>query len=146
MDKMFLSYFGSTIGVDVTSLMPEETQRGKRGFTLASNEAGSGPAEMRKGEPLVTHGMLTAAWKCGGMDHLAGYEQRDAHEFLHGFLDILGKHTRQYRERMYKKINLCVPANAIVASDKPTEHGKWSIRKDALWTLDATCSPNLILF
>jgi hypothetical protein len=34
--------------------------------------------------------MLTAVWRCGGMSHLAGYDQRDAHEFLHGFLEIMG--------------------------------------------------------
>jgi hypothetical protein len=58
------------------------------------------------------------------MSHLAGYEQRDAHEFLHAFLENLGKHIRQYREIVYKKINAFVPTNAIVAFDKSTEHGK----------------------
>jgi ubiquitin carboxyl-terminal hydrolase 22/27/51 len=123
MDKMFLGYLGSTIGVDVASLI-SETQRGSRGGTLGSDGESNGIAGIAKGEPIVTEGMLTATWKCGGMNHLAGYEQRDAHEFLHAFLENLGKHIRQYRERMYKKINAYVPTNAIVASDKSTEHGK----------------------
>jgi hypothetical protein len=125
MDKLFLGYLGSTIGVNVTSVMAE-TQRGTStgGAFGFDGESNGGIPAITKGDPLSTDGMLTAAWKCGGMDHLAGYEQRDAHEFLHAFLDNLGKHIRQYREKMYKKINAYVPTNAIGTSDKSTEHGK----------------------
>lgn len=123
MDKLFLGYLGSTIGVDVASLI-SETQRGSIGGALGPGGESNGIAVIARGEPIVTEGMLTATWKCGDMNHLAGYEQRDAHEFLHAFLENLGKHIRQYRERVYKKINSYVPTNAIVASDKATEHGK----------------------
>jgi hypothetical protein len=123
MDKMFLRYLGSTIGVDVASLIAD-TQEGSRGGTLGSGGEGNGIAEIAKGEPIVADGMLTATWQCGEMNHLAGYEQRDAHEFLHAFLDNMGKNIRQYRESMYKKINAYVPTNAILTSDKSTEHGK----------------------
>jgi ubiquitin carboxyl-terminal hydrolase 22/27/51 len=124
LDKLFLNYFGNTIGVDVASIIAD-TQKGKQASALGSNDDKNGLIEIDKGAPLITADMLTAAWKCGGMDHLAGYEQRDAHEFLHGFLDTLGKHTRQYRERMYKKINSAVPGNAVVTIDKSDDHGKY---------------------
>lgn len=32
------------------------------------------------------------------MRHLAGYDQRDAHEVLHAFLDNLGKSNQKYNE------------------------------------------------
>jgi Ubiquitin carboxyl-terminal hydrolase len=87
LDKVFLSYYGSSIGVDILSVLATDH--------VASIQANAsvyigGPAEMVKGEPLVVADMLTAVWRCGGMSHLAGYDQRDAHEFLHGFLEILG--------------------------------------------------------
>lgn len=123
MDKLFMGYLGSTIGVDVVSTI-SDTKRGSIGGTLGSGGESNSIAEIAKGEPIVAEQMLTATWRCGGMSHLAGYEQRDAHEFLHAFLENLGKHIRQYRERVYKKINAYVPTNAIVAPDKSIEHGK----------------------
>jgi ubiquitin carboxyl-terminal hydrolase 22/27/51 len=121
MDKLFLKYFGSTIGVDVTAILAETAQDKEQGRSIFTDAE---VTEIPKGQPLITADMLTAAWQCGGMDHLAGYAQRDAHEFLHGFLDVLGKNARQYRERMYKTIKSSVPGNAIITADKFTENGK----------------------
>jgi len=78
-DKLVLQYYGSANGVDVSSLAIDSSLDGRR-----TN------GQLLKGDPLITAEMLAAAWKCGGMSHLAGYEQRDAHEFLHGFLEGLG--------------------------------------------------------
>jgi len=82
-DKLLLQYFESSNGVDMSSFAEYSTLAPQVGG-LRVGSSGT------KGEPLVTADLLTAAWKCGGMSHLAGYEQRDAHEFLHGFLEILG--------------------------------------------------------
>lgn len=76
LDKLMLQYFGSSNGIDMAPCLETDSK--------------ASCVPVFKGEPLVTAEMLTAAWKCGGMSHLAGYEQRDAHEFLHGFLEILG--------------------------------------------------------
>jgi ubiquitin carboxyl-terminal hydrolase 22/27/51 len=72
-----------------------------------------------KGEPLVTTEMLTAAWKC--MSHLSGYEQRDAHEFLHGFLDVLGKHIVSYRQDVFDTINLPRPNNSVLQKEETVQ-------------------------
>jgi Ubiquitin carboxyl-terminal hydrolase len=87
LDKVFLSYYGSSVGVDVLSVLAMDDAA-----SMPANASVyvSGPVETVKGEPLVLADMLTAVWRCGGMSHLAGYDQRDAHEFLHGFLEILG--------------------------------------------------------
>ena len=75
MDRLMLQYFGSARGVNALALLKEgeEGEPQLRGYPLAGSE------------------MLLTTWKCPAMAHLAGYEQRDAHEFLHGFLDSLSK-------------------------------------------------------
>jgi hypothetical protein len=87
LDKTFLHYFSSAAGVDVTSILVQDARASN---VDAADGLLRGPAPTPQGEPLVIANMLTAAWKCGEMSHLAGYEQRDAHEFLHSFLEILG--------------------------------------------------------
>jgi hypothetical protein len=107
MDKLFLRYVGSTKGDDVLSIVDTSSlysALNKSDFSGTSTDRKDLNVGM-KGSPLLIADMLTAAWKCGGMNHLAGYEQRDAHEFLHGFLDILGKHMRQFRDRVHTTIN-----------------------------------------
>lgn len=73
LDKVFLRYTAHATGADIFQ----------------------GP--IPRGTPLVTTEMLAAAWKCEGMNHLAGYEQRDAHEFFHAFLETVGQHIRQFQ-------------------------------------------------
>mmetsp|Transcript_29011 Transcript_29011/g.52486 ORF Transcript_29011/g.52486 Transcript_29011/m.52486 type:complete len:114 (+) Transcript_29011:737-1078(+) len=51
-----------------------------------------------QGDPLATTKLLAAAWKCGGMDHLAGHEQGDAHKVLQAFLDTVSKHAGERRK------------------------------------------------
>lgn len=74
MDRLMLQYFGSARGVNALALLEEQDD-----------------VSQLQGDPLVGSEMLYTTWKCPGMTHLAGYEQRDAHEFLHGFLDSLSK-------------------------------------------------------
>lgn len=70
-----LQYFGSARSVNALALLEErdDYEQQQRGYPLAASE------------------MLLTTWKCPAMTHLAGYEQRDAHEFFHGFLDSLSK-------------------------------------------------------
>lgn len=51
----------------------------------------------RMGTPIVPAHFLQAIWRCDSMKHIAGYEQRDAHEFLQSFLDEMGKDVRHMR-------------------------------------------------
>ena len=69
-------------------------------------------ASTLQGDPLVTTNLLAAAWKSGGMDHLAGYEQGDAHEFLQAFLDTVGKHTGEYRKIVRSMQRMALPSHA----------------------------------
>lgn len=120
MDKFMLDYYGSTVGMDVLSVMEEASKQEAKKSLPARQAAllnGNGTLWKKrktKGGPVIAAGLLTAGWKCEGMDHLAGYEQKDAHEYFHGFLDILSKHTRVYREQILKTINTAIPDNTVV--------------------------------
>ena len=59
-------------------------------------------AGISKGSPIIPIHFFAASWNSAGMIHLAGYEQRDAHEFLHAFLDTMGKDTQMYHELAIK--------------------------------------------
>lgn len=95
MDLLFLEYYGSTIGENVV----DQLMRKKK-------------LKIEKGIPLIPSDLLTEAWQHKEMDHLKGYEQRDAHEFLQAFLDIVGKHCQKYQATISK--------NLLLASDDET--------------------------
>lgn len=79
---------------------------GDQNFSAITYDNMKSASEISKGCPIVPVPFLSAAWKSPGMTHLAGYEQRDAHEFLHAFLDTMGKHTRMYNE-LTEKTGAC---------------------------------------
>ena len=107
MDKIFVRYYGSTTGVNALDVL----------LAKPSNPKELGMTE--KGDPLVTTEMLSAAWQCGGMAHIAGYDQRDAHEFLHAFLDTLGKHTMTFQERVLHTSRRMQPRKIRSAEPEP---------------------------
>ena len=119
MDSLFLSYYGSTIGKDVTGALDEAS----RSLFQAKEDV---PVidEAEKGDPLVISNFLTSAWKSVGMKNLAGYEQHDAHEFLNSFLDLMGKHCQQYRERVHGFVNTVCDDNSIFPKPGKTGNGK----------------------
>jgi ubiquitin C-terminal hydrolase len=49
--------------------------------------------------------LLASTWKCKEMSHLAGYDQFDAHEFLHAFLEVLGYHTSNLKKLVWQTLN-----------------------------------------
>ena len=128
MDKLFLRYMGSCRGIDLlalvdasaTILTPTTTTSTAVDEDVSNNKKDFVSV---KGSPLLTAEMLAAAWKCGGMNHLAGYEQRDAHEFLHGFLETLGKHIRQYRDRVRATIHAVQTSKPFVNADDSSSNG-----------------------
>ncbi|GAX26796.1 ubiquitin carboxyl-terminal hydrolase 22/27/51 [Fistulifera solaris] len=85
MDRLVLHYFGSARGVNALDLL-----EAKQGDVIEQQQ------QRQLGYPLVGSEMLLTTWKCPGLTHLAGYEQRDAHEFLHGFLDGLSKSDNEF--------------------------------------------------
>ena len=115
MDKLFVSYFESCNGCTVAPLLKAERMQ------VTSDSESPVYQAKNKGEPLVPSDMLTVAWRC--MPQVAGYEQRDAHEFLHSFLDVLGKHCRQFRVRVHNALNIPHPKNAFLPDFDPAKQG-----------------------
>jgi hypothetical protein len=125
MDRLFLAYYSSTVGKDAVSAVEEASRPLILGSSNVNEDAV--PNEVEKGDPLIISDLLTAAWKSGGMDYLAGYEQRDAHEFLNSFLDLMGKHTRQHRERVYASIKTARDDNPVVTMTDKTQNGTFLV-------------------
>ena len=116
-DRLFLQYFGSSIGRKVARAVcaqPNPVDRYRYSVApLITSEGNSCKSEADlRGKPLVTTSILAAAWKTSGMNHLAGYEQRDAPEFLHAFLDTVGKHSGDYRKLVQSMRSEALPLNA----------------------------------
>ena len=91
MDRLLLEYYGSTIGQNAIAAVGEGPSLSS---SFASGAADAVSGSKRCGEPLIPARLLAATWKSKGMKHLAGYQQRDAHEFLSAFLNIMGKQDR----------------------------------------------------
>lgn len=103
LDKLFLSYLSISRGIEIQS-------------ALSMNPKAS-PQPVSKGEPLVISDMLTSAWMCKGMTHIAGYAQRDAQEFYLAFMETLGHQARIFRQRVHKTINSVRSRNSFVDHD-----------------------------
>jgi ubiquitin C-terminal hydrolase len=122
MDSLFLSYYGSTIGKDVAAAIEEACNHSQGREAMEEIALFD---ETESGDPLVISNLLTSAWKSVGMKNLAGYEQHDAHEFLNSFLDMMGKHSRQYRERAHAFVNTVCDNNSVL----PESNGMWCVKR-----------------
>ena len=115
MDRLFLSYYGSTIGVDVRGAMEEACNQESSETYI--NEA------LEQGDPLVISEMLTSSWKTDGMNSLVGYKQHDSHEFLNSFLEMVGKQTKQHWLRIQSAINVVKSDNTLVEDESEYPQG-----------------------
>ena len=109
LDKLMLRYFGNSRGVNILSAVSNEQT-----IQMTDNIKPAVP-----GEPIITSDMLSCAWQCGSMSHLAGYDQRDAHEFLHGFLESLSKSDHAYRNRVTRAVSLAQPFKSPGVLERP---------------------------
>lgn len=125
MDRLFLSYFGSANGIDVLASVNGASQNLISGPLCDENPRSNTGTSLSPshGAPLLISDLITSAWKSGGMDHLAGYEQRDAHEFLNSFLELLGRDVVKFRERIHASVTFVGEECSLVAKPNPVETG-----------------------
>eukprot|EP00542_Grammatophora_oceanica_P005625 CAMPEP_0194063798 /NCGR_PEP_ID=MMETSP0009_2-20130614/81289_1 /TAXON_ID=210454 /ORGANISM="Grammatophora oceanica, Strain CCMP 410" /LENGTH=571 /DNA_ID=CAMNT_0038716059 /DNA_START=1 /DNA_END=1716 /DNA_ORIENTATION=- len=113
LDVLLLQYLGSSIGKDVLASLkgnkdgayPSIIQLQPSYCTPTTSSLANTNTQLlqkEKGIPLIPSDLLSAAWRSGQMDHLVGYEQRDCHEFLQAFLDIVGTGMSKHEERLRK--------------------------------------------
>ncbi|CAB9497825.1 terminal hydrolase 22 [Seminavis robusta] len=124
MDSLMLEYYGRSRGRDVVGILNDLSARPRRGVVELFNEISSMDEEKMasQGMPLLPTKMLLAAWKSGGMDHLKGYQQRDSHEFLLAFLEILGKQICKHRARVDEAIAMAQLGNPFRKPQEPVHH------------------------
>jgi Ubiquitin carboxyl-terminal hydrolase/Zn-finger in ubiquitin-hydrolases and other protein len=118
LDRLYLTYYGSTIGVDVHGAVDEVCN--------SDNQCSEMIQPVGKGDPLVISEMLTASWKSGGMNSVASYKQHDSHEFLNSFLELVGKQTQQHWSRVDAAINVVKTNNAVLQSPGESKQGETS--------------------
>lgn len=150
MDKLLLQYQGSAMGLDILGMMDEASKEfmvapptnvaiaqtfGGTDLTAHSSLGNNRRPPIRKGDPIAATSMLAATWQAKGMEHLAGYEQRDAHEFLHGILDMLDKHTQRYRDMIFKSISVPRPNNSVLPANQCRKY-KFFIRRYVLIVME----------
>ena len=129
MDRIFLMYHGSSVGVDTNCIIKSASR------PLLEGTGEQKMQDVIKGDPLVLSDMLTATWRAGEMEHLAGYEQRDAHEFLNSFLELMGKHTKIYRDRVKAAIHVAREDNSVVPQSERIEDGKPFPADSTVWSV-----------
>ncbi len=119
LDKLFLEYYGSSIGIDAIAALEEQRVPSQSFFsnTIESNQNSSEPdsafARDKKqhpeyrGHPIVPTSLLSEIWK--NIRSIAGHDQHDAQEFFQVFLDSLETHSivyqnlaREMRQVLYK--------------------------------------------
>jgi len=72
--------------------------------------------DSKRGMPLIPSNLLATIWNCPDTEHKAGYEQRDAHEFLQVFLDNLSKHFQVSHANLQ---NIMEPRSSSFSSSNP---------------------------
>lgn len=103
-DRLLLTYYGSTQGLDFSVITNSTETRhtyqvqskliiseGAVNNVNASEEIKSAVPRKKQGMPIVLSDFLATAWKMKDMALLVGNEQHDANEFMQLFLDIIDR-------------------------------------------------------
>ena len=127
MDRLMLEYYGSTIGHN--NIIEAINEAPSPSSSLVTSLADpTVTCNDKCGIPLVPSRLLAATWKSGGMKHLAGYQQRDSHEFLSAFLDIMSKHdrhfantTRELKDEAKQSTSSLISGDVLQGNSSPEE-------------------------
>lgn len=93
LDKIFLEYYGSAVGIDAMSALEEQPELLSK-QTLPSKDS----ATDSRGHPIIPSSLLAEVWKNRGMRLVAGHAQHDAQEFFNAFIDCLASHALAYQK------------------------------------------------
>ena len=94
MDRLFLEYYGSAVGIDTIAALEEPQE--------VSTDAAATRAKKQTneecGHPIVPSSLLAEIWKTRAMKNLHGHAQHDAQEFFNAFIDCLATHALTYQK------------------------------------------------
>lgn len=139
MDKIFLEYYGSALGINIIAALEEQ-------FEIATDETHS-PVKKQKqdncGHPILPSSLLAEIWKNKDMKVVAGYGQHDAQEFFEAFVNCLGTNNLAY-QKSAQDMRQILPGNQISRINPSTcsgdNHGTDFIRKMLTGTLRSVLS------
>jgi len=94
MDKMFLEYYGSAVGIDTIAALEEQLELSSHATPASEKKQ----TTCNRGHPLVPSSLLAEAWKNRGMKQVAGHGQHDAQEFFSAFVESLAIHAEAYQQ------------------------------------------------
>lgn len=94
MDKAFLEYFGSSVGIDTIAALEEISDLTSDATTMP---LAIGQPHDTRGLPVIPSRLLAECWRNRGMKNVAGHGQHDAHEFFDAFVDCLALHALAYQ-------------------------------------------------
>ena len=99
MDKVFLKYYGNSVGIDAIASLEEQPSHSTDTNPTTTRVAPSDSC----GHPIIPSNLLAEIWKCKGMKHIAGHAQHDAQEFFNAFVDCLSAQALVYRKLAQEK-------------------------------------------
>ncbi len=92
-DRLFLEYFGSCVGIDTIAALEEEA--------LDTNLATPNePKSEQCGHPVIPSNFLAKVWRHSTVRHLARHDQHDAQEFYHAFIDGLDTDVLSFQKTL----------------------------------------------
>ena len=125
LDALFTETFGSSIGIDVNRIVKDDASSGDKDCLQSSfvEKSYSSPI----GKPLTPSRFLSAIWNEDCMKQVAGYAQRDAHEFLLCFLEKLGNDAASTRAKA-RSLNIVGSSlNRDIESKENNEESKFLV-------------------
>lgn len=97
-DKLFLEYFGSSVGIDTIAALEEH----RNTLSIASDTNAVAPKEPNPncGHPVIPSNFLAKVWKHSTVRHLARHDQHDAQEFYNAVIDGLETDVLSYQKAL----------------------------------------------
>ena len=94
LDKVFLEYYGSAVGIDAIAALEEHLETSSGATPTDAKEQ----THATRGHPIIPTSILAESWRNRGMKCLASHGQHDAQEYFNAFVDCLATHTLAYHK------------------------------------------------
>ena len=94
LDKIFLEYYGSVVGIDAIAALEEHLEISTDATPTDAKEQ----THATRGHPIIPASILAESWRNRGMNCLASHGQHDAQEYFNSFVDCLATHTLAYHK------------------------------------------------
>lgn len=127
-DRLFLEYFGSSIGIDTIAALEEQCT--VQPDALDTNLAAPiKPSPEQCGHPVIPSNFLAKVWRHSTVRHLARHDQHDAQEFYHAFIDGLDTDVLSFQKTL-RIMQQAIKYKSQIRTDPPPVTPSQSSIKD----------------